>query len=304
MTARRTLLAGLVVVATSTLTAGLLVVATGGPSTVPSAAAASRDALMIGGHGPAKSLDWAGYAVTGAKLTSAAGRWIQPAAKCTSTVPTQSAFWVGIDGYAAADPTVQQVGTDADCTKAKKQVYYAWYELYPGAIVPLSTATHPVLPGDTLSASVSGAGSTFTLSLTDIGRWTFSTVQVTPQAPLDSSAEWIAEAPTACTATTCKAVSLADFTTVHFAGASADGLPVNSTLFVNHQITMTEQEGHHREGVHLVAGRRGCLHRDLEAQLTGSHGPLPRTPRTPRSGPVRPPGAVRAAGSPGLRTAR
>jgi hypothetical protein len=243
------MLAGLAVVATSALTAGLLVVATApGPTAAPPAAVAPTDARpidahLIGGLGPAKSLDWAGYSVTGTKLTSAAGRWTQPAAKCTSTVASQSAFWVGIDGYASADPTVQQVGTDADCTATKKKLYYAWYELYPDAIVPLSTAAHPVLPGDTLSAAVSGVGSTFTLTLTDIGRWTFSTVQVTPQPPLDSSAEWIAEAPTSCAATVCKVVNLADFTSVHFSGASADGLPVSSTSFTNHQITMTNKTG-------------------------------------------------------------
>ena len=252
------MLARLAVVVPSALTAGLLVVATGpgptaGTPVAAVSAAASRDALptdarptdalLTGSHGPANSLDWAGYSVTGATLTSAAGSWTQPAAKCTSTVLSQSAFWVGIDGYASADPTVQQVGTDADCTKSKKKVYYAWYELYPDSIVTLSTATHPVSPGDTLSAAVSGVGSTFTLTLTDIGRWTFSTVQVTPQAPLDSSAEWIAEAPTACTATICKAVNLANFGAVRFTGASANGLPVNATSFTNHQITMTNKTG-------------------------------------------------------------
>ena len=97
-------------------------------------------------------------------------------------------------------------------------------------------------PGDSLTAAVSGVGSTYTLTLTDVGRWTFSTVQVTPRAPLDSSAEWIAEAPTTCKGAKCKAVSLADFGTVDFTGASANGLPVNSTLFTDHQITMTKNK--------------------------------------------------------------
>ena len=78
------------------------------------------------------------------------------------------------------------------------------------------------------------------MTLTDVDRWTFSSVQATPLAALDASAEWIAEAPTACKGTKCKAVSLADFGTVSFTGASANGMPVNSSSFVNHEITMTK----------------------------------------------------------------
>ena len=72
------------------------------------------------------------------------GSWTQPAATCTGTKASQSAFWVGIDGYASSDPTVQQIGTDADCTKGTTKVpsvavYYAWYELFPDSLV---TARH------------------------------------------------------------------------------------------------------------------------------------------------------------------
>ena len=261
----RTRRARLAVVVAPALAAGLLVVATGpGTATASTARAASTartastestestaarptDFLLAGGHGPANSLDWAGYAVTGATLNSAAGTWVQPVASCSGNKPSQSAFWVGIDGYASSDPTVQQVGTDADCTKGNKKSpsvasYYAWYEMYPDSIVTLDTAGHGVYPGDTLNASVSGSGSTFTLTLTDVGRWTFSTVQVTPVPPLDASAEWIAEAPTTCKGSKCKAVSLADFGTVAFTGASANGMPVNSASFSNHQITMTKNK--------------------------------------------------------------
>jgi len=252
----RLALARLTLALPTALVAGLVVLAAGpGPMTGPPTAAAAvaapsvrpTDVLMAGSHGPANSLDWAGYAVTGSSLTSASGSWTQPGATCTGTKGSQSAFWVGIDGYASSDPTVQQIGTDADCTKGTKKVpgapsYYAWYELYPDAIVTLATSTHPVSPGDSLSASVSGSGSTFTLTLTDAGRWTYSTVQVTPTAPLDTSAEWIAEAPTSCKASKCKAVDLTDFGAVAFTGASANGLPVNSGSFTDHQITMTKNK--------------------------------------------------------------
>ena len=216
----------------------------------PSGGSRPVDVLMAGGKGPkapANSLDWAGYAVTGTSLTSAVGSWTQPTASCSGTKASQSAFWVGVDGYASTDPTVQQIGTDADCTKGTKKVpggasYYAWYELYPDAIVTLDTVAHPVYAGDNLSATVTGSGSTYTLTLTDFGRWTFSTVQVTPIAPMATSAEWIAEAPSSCKGTKCKAVALTDFGSVTFSGVSADSLPVDPTSPSDHQITMTKNK--------------------------------------------------------------
>ncbi len=198
-------------------------------------------------QGTGDSLDWAGYAVTGVPVTSVAGTWIQPTAVCSGKKVDQSAFWVGIDGYASTDPTVQQVGTDADCTKGTRKdpggpSYYAWYEMYPGSIVVLPTSTHPVAPYDILTATVSGSGSSYTLSITDVGRWTYTTVQSAPTAPLDASAEWIAEAPTTCTGTRCKAVDLTDFGSVAFSGATADGEPIDSADFTEHQITMTKNK--------------------------------------------------------------
>ena len=82
------------------------------------------------------SVNWAGYAVTGPSVSNVAGNWAQPTATCPKNQNQQAAFWVGIDGYSATDPTVEQIGTDSDCTKATKRKpggpnYYAWYQLYP-----------------------------------------------------------------------------------------------------------------------------------------------------------------------------
>ena len=197
--------------------------------------------------GAGDSLDWAGFAATGSIVTAAGGSWTQPTAVCTGKKATQAAFWVGIDGYLSTDPTVQQVGTDADCTKATKKVpsapsYYAWYELYPDAIVVLPTATHPVASGDTIDGAVSESGATVTLTITDVGRWTYSTVQLAPSVPLGESAEWIAEAPSVCKSTKCTAVPLTDFGSVAFTGATADGLPVDAPAFTDQEITMTKNK--------------------------------------------------------------
>jgi len=195
----------------------------------------------------ANSLDWAGYAVTGPIVTSVSGSWDQPAVACSGRKAQQSAFWVGIDGYAASDPTVQQVGTDSDCTKGSKKhpggaVYYAWFEMYPASLVVLPPASYPVTSGDVLSASVSGTGVDYVLSISDAGRWSFTTNEIAAPVPLAASAEWIAEAPTACTAGRCKAQPLADFGSVAFHGATVNNGAVNAPGQTDTQITMSKNK--------------------------------------------------------------
>jgi Peptidase A4 family len=198
------------------------------------------------GNGLANSLNWAGYAVGGETVTSVTGSWVEPTAVCPGTKVEQSAFWIGIDGYAPTDPTVQQIGTDADCTKKVKKVpggpsYYAWYQMFPQSLVVLPIATYPVSPGDVLSASVTVVGSSYALDLTDAGRWSYSTTQAAGAVvPLNVSGEWIAEAPTACVGTTCKVQPLTDFGSVTFTGATANGLPINGAGFTDYDITMTK----------------------------------------------------------------
>src|SRR5206468_3319478 len=101
-----------------------------------------------------------------------------------------SSFWVGLDGDTSS--TVEQTGTDADCSGSTPQ-YYAWYEMYPKFPVNLS---NPVKPGDKLSAFVTtdGAGN-FTLTISDSTQgWTHTTHAKLHSAKL-ASAEVIAEAP-------------------------------------------------------------------------------------------------------------
>lgn len=64
---------------------------------------------------------WAGYAVTGAagSFTSVSASWTQPTASCAAG-SQYTAFWVGLDGYASK--TVEQIGTEADCTGANPRV--------------------------------------------------------------------------------------------------------------------------------------------------------------------------------------
>jgi len=163
------------------------------------------------------STNWAGYSATGGTFTSVSATWKQPAATCTSAT-AYSSFWVGLDGDGTN--TVEQIGTDADCSGGKP-VYYAWYEMYPKFPVNLSLTIHP---GDTVSAKVTTGGrGSFTLTIRDTTTGgSFTTTQKLKNAKL-GSAEVIAEAPSSG-----GVLPLANFGTVGFSAATVNGQPIGS----------------------------------------------------------------------------
>jgi hypothetical protein len=168
------------------------------------------------------SQNWAGYVAgdssSGTQYSSVSGSWVQPAAKCGSG-QTYSAFWVGLGGSGDQSGSLEQTGTQSDCTADGGTDYYAWYELVPAAPVRLDLAIHP---GDQINAKVSVNGTNVTVSLSDetTGQSSNQTLQMDN---LDtSSAEWIAEAPSTCDSSGgCQPLPLANFGTVQFSNASA-----------------------------------------------------------------------------------
>jgi peptidase A4-like protein len=172
------------------------------------------------------SQNWAGYVAgdssSGTQFSDVSGSWVQPAAKCGSG-QTYSAFWVGLGGSGNQSSALEQTGTQADCNADGSTDYYAWYELVPSAPVRLGLT---IQPGDHISAKVSVSGTNVTVSLSDqtSGQSTTKTLQM--DSPDTSSAEWIAEAPSACDGSgSCQPLPLSDFGTVQFtsATATADG---------------------------------------------------------------------------------
>jgi hypothetical protein len=135
---------------------------------------------------------------------------------CSGTA--YSSFWVGLDGDTSS--TVEQTGTDADCSGSTPQ-YYAWTEMYPKYPVNLS---QPVKPGDKLTASVTTNGSgAFTLTISDSTQgWTNTTSARLKSATL-ASAEVIAEAPSSRSGV----LPLANFGSVGFTGATANGVAMD-----------------------------------------------------------------------------
>lgn len=190
-------------------------------------------------HNSVKSTNWSGYAVAAtSKFTDVVGSWKQPIATCSGSGDKYAAFWVGIDGYTSQ--TVEQLGTDSDCNGSSPS-YYGWYEMYPAGSVNLSSK-YRVSPGDKITAEVKVSGSSFTLSMKDVtAGWTFSTTKTGSSSLKQSSAEWIAEAPSSISGV----LPLSDFGKVTFSNAEAatggSDEPISSFTDSSgpHRITMT-----------------------------------------------------------------
>jgi hypothetical protein len=193
----------------------------------------SQAATSGGQNTSVSSSNWAGYAATGAagSFTSVSASWTQPAASCAAG-SQYAAFWVGLDGYTSK--TVEQIGTEADCTGPNPQ-YYAWYEVYPGAGVNF---TNPVSPGDKFTGTVTSQGNDkFQLVLKDITQGWTQTINATAAGAGLSSAEAIAEAPSG-TSGTSSVLPLTNFGSVSFTGVTANGKSLDTLDPV--QITMPD----------------------------------------------------------------
>ena len=170
----------------------------------------------------ANSANWAGYIASvpsgSSGFTRVSGSWVQPSANA-SAGDGYSSFWVGLGGSSQSQSqSLEQVGTQADVSSGQT-VYHAWYELVPAAPVQLKLAIHP---GDHISASVAVSGSSVTVSLSDTTTGQSYTKTLHMSNPDTSSAEWIAESPSAAYGSgAVQPLPLADFGTVTFTGASA-----------------------------------------------------------------------------------
>ncbi|HEY5428671.1 MAG TPA: G1 family glutamic endopeptidase [Solirubrobacteraceae bacterium] len=172
----------------------------------------------------ASSENWSGYVTggssgsSGAQYKTVSGSWIQPTAKCTSG-SAYSAFWVGLGGTGQTE-ALEQDGTEANCSADGTASYYAWYELVPSAPVKVALAVHP---GDHITSRVTVNGTDVTVAIDDITTGQSFGKTLTMSNPDTSSAEWIAEAPSACQQglSSCTPLPLTDFGTVTFTNASA-----------------------------------------------------------------------------------
>ena len=176
----------------------------------------------------ASSENWSGY-VVGSSADSAgsaksfktvSGSWVAPTAKCTTTTGSSySAFWVGLGG-AGQTEALEQAGTEANCSSTGQASYYAWYELVPSAPVKVDLAVHP---GDHISTHVTVDGTAVTVSVANETTGQTFSKNLRMSNPDTSSAEWIAEAPSACdgSVSQCTPLPLTNFGSVSFTSSSA-----------------------------------------------------------------------------------
>jgi peptidase A4-like protein len=203
-------------------------------------------------NGQAQSTNWSGYAATTGTYTSVSASWTQPKGTCTNG-DQYAAFWVGLDGYSSS--TVEQTGTEVDCV-GRTAEYYAWWEMYPGASVNLSSTKYPVHALDVFNASVKYvSGSEFTLTLTDTSaspNWTATENEsLSRGTAARSSAEVIAEAP--CCTFLGGILPLTNFGTMTFANAmvtptSGSSEAIGSAPGIT-EITMVDNFGRDKDTV-------------------------------------------------------
>jgi hypothetical protein len=192
---------------------------------------------VTGALSQAESTNWAGYADTAGTYKSISASWTQPTGTCSSSGDQYAAFWVGIDGYSSA--SVEQTGTQIDCI-GKTAEYSAWYEMYPG---PAEDYSNTLKPGDALTATVTWlGGDKFSLYIDDSTEgWSHTTDATLSSTPARTSAEVIVEAP--CCSNSGGILPLADFHSVTFTGATANGEPIGTPSLDPVEVNMISGSG-------------------------------------------------------------
>lgn len=196
----------------------------------------SRPSLRVKGLSQVQSTNWSGYADTGSGFSTVTGSWTEPGVSCTSTT-SLAAFWVGLDGYSSS--SVEQDGTLIECYRGAAY-YYTWWEMYPtNAIQVVGSTLHA---GDSITASVVRSGTSYTLKVTDSSRPadSFSTTQ-TCSSCANSSAEWIAEAPSGSSGV----YPLSDFGSWTESGATVKAGSTSGVIssFTDDELTMINSSG-------------------------------------------------------------
>jgi hypothetical protein len=186
-----------------------------------------------------ESTNWSGYADTGSSFSSVSASWTEPGATCSSRQESLAAFWVGIDGYSS--DSVEQDGSMIECYD-RTAYQYTWWEMYPTNDVQIVGST--AAAGDAITATVTRSSTSYKLTVTDATHTADSftkTETCSASSCVDSSAEWIAEAPTGSSGVE----PLADFGTWTASGATVTEGTTSGTIssFTDDEITMVDSSG-------------------------------------------------------------
>jgi hypothetical protein len=181
-----------------------------------------------------QSTNWAGYADTGSSFSKVTASWTEPSATCSRTAEQLAAFWVGIDGYSSG--SVEQDGTIIECYRGAAY-QFTWWEMYPTNAVQVVGQT--LAAGDAITSTVTRSGTAYTLTVTDSTHPanSFTTTQSCSSCA-NTSAEWIAEAPSSSSSV----YPLADFGSWTASGASVTEGSTSGVIssFTDDEITMVD----------------------------------------------------------------
>lgn len=170
------------------------------------------------------STNWAGYVAAPFRprreaFRSVSGTWVVPAAACSAGDQAYSAVWVGLGGSSENATSLEQAGTEQDCNRAGAASYAAWFEILPAGPV---TVHMNVRPGNTVAVSTTVAGHAVTFRMRDLTTGAHYATTRRASATDVSTAEWILEAPSSCSANgVCEALPLAKLGAVEFDSATA-----------------------------------------------------------------------------------
>ncbi len=187
----------------------------------------------IKGLSQVSSTNWSGYADISSTFSTVTANWTEPSASCTSTT-SLAAFWVGIDGYSSS--SVEQDGTLIECYLGTAY-QYTWWEMYPSNAIQVVGSS--LAAGDHITSSVVRSGTRYTLKVTDSTHSanSFTTTQ-TCSGCANSSAEWIAEAPSGSAGV----YPLSHFSTWTASGATVTGSSGAGVIssYTDDEITMID----------------------------------------------------------------
>jgi len=196
-------------------------------------------AVAIKGLTQVQSTNWSGYAdnnSAGNTYSTVTGNWTEPSVTCSGRTESLAAFWVGIDGFTSG--SVEQDGTLAECYRGAA-FYFTWWEMYPTNSIQV--VGQSLRPGDSINSSVVRSGSSYTLKVTDSSRSgdSFTTTQ-TCSSCANSSAEWIAEAPSSSSGV----LPLSNFHSWTLSGATVtSGSAGVISSFTDAELTMVNNSG-------------------------------------------------------------
>jgi hypothetical protein len=194
------------------------------------------------------SLNWSGYvAATNlshpvkGSVSAVIGSWIVPHLS-SSSHPTYSSIWVGIDGFSNA--TVEQIGTEQDWYSGG-QHNFAWFEMYPSGLYEI--VGFPVNVNDHMAAEVVYEGNgVFSMTIVNYTHNVYTVIPTSYTTSLTaqrSSAEWIVEAPSSSSGV----LPLAHFGTAALSSCEAEinGVvgAINNGHWANEPLTMVTQNG-------------------------------------------------------------